>query len=563
MGHVPYELVSEHVQNHHRMNLSARRWLRISLAIGATVAALFGAERWLESTLRRKSVEALADFCGPRSRVTIGSVELHVISGDLRWSRIRIEQGQDSTFSEGDDHTFHLTGTTDEVAIQGLSMLRLLFAHTLRLRSLRVVAPHLALFLRADTLQRTDQEETSSGIEALRMAEVHVSDGVLQVFCEGHSGALSAIEAFDAEATDLSTGPVKSLSNTIRLGSLTGEVSWIKASLSPLYDLDIACVSLAHDGEVLLFSDAAIKPLKGPLEYQTVAHFESDLIAAHLDTFALEGLDLNALLGEQELRASRVLAAGVTFEIHRDKTMPDKPKAYMPLPLKVLQRLPFDVCVDTVRMDRWTVQYHEKGDLSPDYGDLLFTDVSGTLAGLCTKDTSATSEVVLLAHARAYGQAAVDAELRSRMGDHNDRFTLNATIGAMPLDVFNRMTTDLTQMKAVKGRIAGLHYSLTASDDRATGRVDMEYLGLEISALKHDGSGDKNKLKSTVLNELVRSENLRSNGNFRHGDFAFDREKDRSIFKYVWTGLREGVLAGMLPGALDDLRKSSQDLKSN
>ena len=545
------------------MNRVVRRSLRVIITLGVAVGALFGAERWLENVLQRKSVEALTDLSGPQSRVTIGSVELHVLSGDLRWSQVRIEQDQDSVFTDGDDHPFHLTGTTDEVTVEGLSVLRLLFAHSLRLRSLRVVGPHLDLFLRADTLQQTDRERSNSGIEALRLEEVQVSDGVFRVFREGHKGPLGSIEAFDAKATDLSTGSFNSPSNTLRIGSLAGEVSGIKANLSPLYDLAIGCAAFAQEGEVLQFSDAAIKPLKGPLEYQTVAHFESDLIAAHLDTLALEGLDLNALLGEQELRASRVLAAGVMFEIHRDKTMPDKPKAYMPLPLKVLRRLPFDVCVDTVRMDRWTVQYHEKGDLSPDYGDLLFTEVSGTLAGLCTKDTSATSEVVLLAHARAYGQAAVDAELRSRMGDHNDRFTLNATIGAMPLDVFNRMTTDLTQMKAVKGRIAGLHYALTANDDRASGRVDMEYLGLEISALKHDGSGDKDKFKSTVLNELVRSENLRSNGNFRHGDFAFDREKDRSIFKYVWTGLREGVMAGMLPGALDDLRKSSQHLKSN
>ena len=545
------------------MNRVVRRSLRVIITLGVAVAALFGAERWLENVLQRKSVEALTDLSGPQSRVTIGSVELHVLSGDLRWSQVRIEQDQDSVFTDGDDHPFHLTGTTDEVTVEGLSVLRLLFAHTLRSRSLRVVGPHLDLFLRADTLQRTDRKRSNSGIEALRMEEVQVSDGVFRVFREGHNGPLGSIEAFDAKATDLSTGSLKNSSNAVRIGSLTGEVSGIKANLSPLYDLAIGCAAFAQEGEVLQFSDAAIKPLKGPLEYQTVAHFESDLIAAHLDTLALEGLDLNAWLGEQELRASRVLAASVTCDIHRDKTMPDKPKAYMPLPLKVLQRLPFEVCVDSIFLQRWTIQYHEKGDLSPDYGDLLFTDVSGTLAGLCTKDTSATSEVVLLAHARAYGQAAVDAELRSRMGDHNDRFTLNATIGAMPLDVFNRMTTDLTQMKAVKGRIAGLHYALTANDDHASGRVDMEYLGLEISALKHDGSGDKDKFKSTVLNELVRSENLRSNGNFRHGDFAFDREKDRSIFKYVWTGLREGVMAGMLPGALDDLRKSSQHLKSN
>ena len=87
----------------------------------------------------------------------------------------------------------------------------------------------------------------------------------------------------------------------------------------------------------------------------------------------------------------------------------------------------------------------------------------------------------------------------------------------------------------------------------------MEYDGLSLELLKQDGSGGRRKFLSSLMNQVVRSRNLRSAPDFRHGDFDFERRKDRSVFNYRWSGTRERMIITALSGALEDLRQLEQD----
>ena len=116
------------------------------------------------------------------------------------------------------------------------------------------------------------------------------------------------------------------------------------------------------------------------------------------------------------------------------------------------------------------------------------------------------------------------------------------------------MTTDLILVRATAGTIGAVHLMMNATDERATGRVDMEYNGLELELLKQDGSGKSRRFLSGLVNQVVRDHNLRSDPNFRHGDYTLERRKDRSIFNYLWSALREGMIVTVLPGVVDDLR---------
>jgi hypothetical protein len=123
------------------------------------------------------------------------------------------------------------------------------------------------------------------------------------------------------------------------------------------------------------------------------------------------------------------------------------------------------------------------------------------------------------------------------------------------MEAFNRMTSDLMLARATAGTIGGIDMTMTADDDKATGRVDMEYDGLEVELIKQDGSGQARKFLTGLANQVVRKGNLRSDPGFRHGDFEVERRKDRQVFNYLWRGLREGMIATALPGVLESVRQ--------
>ncbi len=541
-----------------QMTRANRRWLRITIAAGVLVALVFVAQYVLERMIRTKSVAALANFCGPRSTVTMSAMEVNVLAGDLRWTRVRVEQPTDSLFAADDARAFHIAGTIDTVAIEGLSLFRLIFGRSFVARSLRISHPDLHVQLRNDTVL---EEATSAGeraLSALRIMALEIDGGALHVFRKGDQGTVLNVDQFALQATGAIADFEEGNAPLLQFVTITGEVSDFAAGLSPLYDMRVACVDLSRGGSQLLVIGAALEPLAGPENYGKLVPFETDLIAMHADTLLAQGLDINASIAQRGLKSMKLLMAGVRGEVHRDKTLPDAPYSKKRLPMAGLRNLPFTLDVDSVQMERLRVHYHERGDLGPDYGEVLFSGISGTITGLHSADTLGGNEVHMVAQAQAYDQALVTVDARTSMNAPNEQFTLSATISAVPIEVFNRMTTDLVAVRTTAGRINNVNYRLTGNDDHATGRVDVSYQDLAVSALKHDGSGDVDRFKTSVINLVVRSENLRSSDGFRHGDFAIDREQDRAVFKYVWTGLREGMLAAMLPGVLDDLRKSNK-----
>jgi hypothetical protein len=105
-------------------------------------------------------------------------------------------------------------------------------------------------------------------------------------------------------------------------------------------------------------------------------------------------------------------------------------------------------------------------------------------------------------------------------------------------------------------------YTLEADNERGSGRVDVEYANLKIRIAKRDGSREKNVLKTFLVNQAIRSKNIRADGNFRHGDFTVERVKDRQIFNYLWRGLREGMMETVLPRSLKDAQSALKTVKA-
>ncbi|MBK9175832.1 MAG: hypothetical protein IPM46_05730 [Flavobacteriales bacterium] len=532
-----------------------RRWVRLLVISLVLVVAGFLGVRWLEHAVLKRSERILTGVSGSGSSVSFGSVDIHLLRGDVKWSDLRITQPAAEPDTAMGDRAMRVSGQVHEIAVQGLSVWRLLFGGTLSMRSISVIRPDIEVILMNDST--TAAQRPSVDLTSLNADRLVIEGAVLRMHRTGDSLELR-VDTLGLQVLELRSQWGGEAPFDLRFASATSQVQGIRATLPPLYDLRVGSVSLDDEGRLLRVVDVDLKPRNGPQRYHHLVRFETDLFDAQMDTAMLAGLDLPALISSRILRMDNMRCAGVALNVYRDKTMPDEPFLNKPLPARMIRELPMAVCMDSLVADRWNVRYHEKNELTPDYGEVAFSDIHAVVVGLCSVDSLSTDTMVISAIARGYDKADVTLDLRTVISDRTDRFTAKATIGRLPFTVFNQMTADLMLVRAKAGTIRGVVMTMDADKDRATGRADMTYEGLDIELIRKDGSGETRKFLSSLVNLVVHSRNKRSGPDFRHGDFAVDRRKDRSVFNYLWSGLREGIVATALPGVLQDLRQGSE-----
>ncbi len=523
------------------------------------IGGFFGV-KVLEREVLKRSEQILTTLGGPGSSVSFERVDIDPLKGNVQWSGLRITQPTAEPDSAMGDRAMRVSGRVEEITVRGLSLWRLVFSKTLSMRSIAVVRPNIEVILMNDS-------STAAQLGAVKLSSLNADSLVLEgaVFRMHQTGdsAELRIDTLDLQVEELRSRWGRKKPFELRFASAQAQLLGIQATLPPLYDLHVAAVTLSDAGRTLQVTDARFKPRRGPQQYDKVIHFETDLFDAHLDTARMVGLDLGRLINDRSLILNTLRIAGVDLGVYRDKTMPDEPYKEKPMPARALRELGLPMCMDSLVVERWQVHYSEKNTLTPDFGQVAFSEINGLVTGLYTLDSASTDTVFLRATAKAYDEADIAVEVETVVGDTNDIFILRAKIQGFRFSEFNRMTADLLLARATAGTIGGVDFSMRAGRERAVGRVDMEYDNMKIELLKKDLSGKPRKFLSGLANLMVHERNLRSDPDFRHGDFTVDRLKDRAIFKYVWISLREGMIVTVLPGFADDLRQAQQVNKAN
>lgn len=537
-----------------------RYWFLLFLLLLIGAGVLFLPDQ-LARLVRERSVEAVENACGPHSVIRIAKVGIDLTEGHVTWTGIDVHQAIDSgdtTWAR--ERQLLIRGHVDSIDVRGLSIWRLLTSKALVMRSLRVSGPDLQFLTSAkDTTGSQDSSPGKAPIQRIRMDSLRVDSGTIH-FRDIRRNKPDMRARIELALTGIDCRlPTADRAMALAFDGVAVHLHRITAGLPPLYDATIDEIQIAHPDSLVSVKGITLIPRAGPMGYQKVLHYETDLFHLRMDSLTLTGLDLQALVTQRSLRTSKLCLSGTTLDVHRDKGMPDEPFKVKYMPAGLLRRMSMTLLVDSILVQRLNVRYFERDTLTPDYGEVAFTDINAYVTGVNTVDSLADPEVHLHADARVYDKAPIRLDLRTKVQDRTDRFQLKARIGALPFQVFNRMTDDLVLVRATAGRIHGIDYTLTASDDRARTRVEIEYEGLDVEIRKRDGTRQENKLLSFVVNQLKRNKNLRSDPNFRAGEAEIERWKDRQVFNYMWRGLKQGIMVSVMPKVLGDVQRITKE----
>ncbi|MEZ4740325.1 MAG: hypothetical protein R2818_13435, partial [Flavobacteriales bacterium] len=312
------------------------------------------------------------------------------------------------------------------------------------------------------------------------------------------------------------------------------------------YVLRVANAAVANKGATVLVRDLAFAPTTELKAYGTAMAYERDVFDVHCDTIALAGFDLEQWYATKMLHARTLHIARAEALVLRDKTLRDGPSVYKPLLGKLVRALPPGSGADTIVVSNSSVTYLERNDRDRGFARIPFTGMDALLTGVRNaKEGPAT--LVLDAKATVFGTTPLSLKLTTDLHDSTDRFVADAHMGHLAFPVMNMAASPMFDVKATGGHMYAMDFHMEANDRRAHGTVAMVYDGIKLSGGGIEQDRTLGKLFSVAINALVRNNSSGAQGKERVGTFAFERQRDRSIFNYLWSGLREGSKSMLLP----------------
>ena len=523
------------------------------------VAALaVGGYYAFQEAVRVRLEQVGASVAGEGFRLHIGQVRTRLFQGGVTVHDIRLDFDTVLTDSLLERHRSGLlTAQAQRLQVQGLSYWALFRHGQVIVERIEVDGPALRHMYRSAT-QASDSIAGDGPSAQAELPGAIVIDSLIVRNAQARTVDLSGRRpSADLERTDIFLGgvrlaPFPEAGLLVDVRSADIEVQGIHVALPPLCDLLMARMHLQHPSGRAGITGLELRPRANEQHYGALVEHETDLFRLALDTLQLSGLDVGGFLADGTYHLRKLTAFGPVIDVYRDKTLPDAPWAHKPLPSRVLAELNASLAVDTVIITDARVTYHERDTLGPDFGGVTFADLQATITGLDNRSAAYRIADQLRVHATAklYEKSTIRLDLTAPLDDPQGRFAVSAYVNAIPFELFNRMTDSLLQVEATDGRIHTLVMHMHGNDRNGRGTVDLAYEGLKIAIHRRSGSRVGSKLLGLVANTAIRSNNVQGQRNYRQGEFVVDRRRDRSIFNFLWMGLKAGALDTVVPGIL-------------
>lgn len=336
--------------------------------------------------------------------------------------------------------------------------------------------------------------------------------------------------------------------------------------ISELINMEVTFDSYeVFDGNSIEITGLVIKSPYLLEDYKTVNTHHADWIRASISRIRLDKFDYERLIEDKEFSASLITIDSAMVRVYRDKTLPDPPYKYKPLPASLLRKIEASVNVDTLILNRVNIQYEERTKHSSQPGKITIENLSAKCFHLTNDSARLAVDPYFTVDAKStvLKEADVQANIRFDLTSMQDEFQMSATVGAFNAIVLNNIITGVLPAKITDGKVKGINMEFDGNDDRAVGTIDFQYEEMKFDLLGDDQSKFKSWLATAAGKAVVRKDNLQTNNNYQKGTISFDRRKDRFIFNYWWNSLKSGVVDVMMSdtGKMFNLDEKAKETK--
>jgi hypothetical protein len=267
---------------------------------------------------------------------------------------------------------------------------------------------------------------------------------------------------------------------------------------------------------------------------------ENDFIDARFQGVTLHGFSIDDLIEHRVLKNTDIAVERFSFDIKRDKRMPDPPMIEKPVTLEGLLKLPPSVTINRVDLKNGRIQYTETSEKTGEDGVVVLENIT---ANLKVGKTHSEPALVMLATARLYNEGSLHVTYETL---DSSSFKLNVRLKDLNLTALNRIVVPLQRIHIKSGYLKKFDLQLTADAEQANGASVISYNNLHLE-IRKPGDSEKKRWGNEVLTFLA--DGILKNGKENATTVINQpRIKHKAIFNYWVKSAMQGAVGGVLRG---------------
>lgn len=290
--------------------------------------------------------------------------------------------------------------------------------------------------------------------------------------------------------------------------------------------------------------------------------FQTDYIRLHTGRIRLYGFNPAVYLRDSLLQAERIIIEEPAIHVYRDKRPPFKAGIIKPLPVGMLQRIPFRLSVDTIQLRNMYAQYEELSNKTNQAGSIAFTRLNASLFPVRNYDLQEQDSLRLLAEAWLLDSIPVRLRMHESYRDTLAGFLMNVELSPADLTLLNPVLEPMASIRLPSGHMDTLSFQAVGREHLSLGEMQFYYNNLKVQFLK-DGKESRHTLFDGLISFIANHFVIRNRNTHRKGIIYFPRSRDRSIFNY-WVKITLSGAASSVGVKNNNkmLRKYRKELKN-
>ena len=510
-----------------------RKIILITLGVVAFLAIAFLAGRYiLYSQIRKAIKNELANLEEQDIFVSFHALNIQLFRGALEVEHLNVYVHKDSIDHPG------LDAQVPYVLIKGIDLIPFIRSRTLSLHS--VIANNAAVtYAQGSTLFEHDStRERKIELRNIAIQNVELPGIDLYVRNEKDADTLAHLLT-NIRMTDLFLN--KELDSMTWQRGIVHVTDLALRTYQNQYGYSAKRVRFDIRERNIEIDSFRVKPVLTRPEFMRFIKKQTDYVDGFVQQMTITGA--NWFVYPKPGITARSITTTFHLDLYRDKRYPFLERKEKPLPSHMLQRLPFEIVIDTLRVKKSFVRYEEHPEEGDSAGHVLFDELYATFEKV-HNIPDLKQPIRMSARARFMGTGRLDAHF-TFPSDTMQSYKAWGTLTSMPLNDVNPMLVPAAKAKIEAGRMKSLNFEFTYNARNSKGTVELNYEDLRIQMLRSNGKNEEkvSKIKTLLLNTFVIKKNMDEDigRDERTGVIDFQRDPRRSVFNYWWKSLLSGL----------------------
>lgn len=519
-------------------------WKKVALSgiAGLVLLSIIG-ERILSSWLRDRISQAVAAAHIETTDVGVNLYTRSIGLRHVRWSPV------DTTSLPGGDSLTQVS--FKEISLKGIRIYPLIRDRKVSIR--KIIA--------ADGDVRIGHRPSSPASERPKLQVNGLDIESLQILNTSFTVSSDSMTTWSARGD-------------VKIGSIAltdpGNPLVLASYEAPYIDLDLTNVSmnqvngyfgfrigrLAFDRhrQTLRCDSLSVTPMYPKVEFARRKGTQSTWASADIPLIEVYGLDMKGHV-DSTLTASKVVISHARIDAFRDRRIPLRRKAELPMPMAWLRKLSMALEIDSIMVNNMSIAYEHvsEGGFAP--GTIRFEELEALFLNVSNREYNNQPKAITLeARSRIMGKGLIQATFLFPLSPRS-RYQAKGTIQTMPLASLNPMLENAAFVSVESGQLNKLDFQFSYDNDASDGSLTIDYQDLKLRTLKKDRSGEMDQLKTLIVNTAIRNDRNRT------GTIHAERDKRRFIFHYWAASLMDGIRDAAVPAVPPASKKQQVNKK--